>query len=94
MNLLLSSIAAAVPTIPVLPTKPTCNEVLSACDLAVRALERDVTAKDTLILQQQREIGVAKQALEDANAALGHFWRNPFTMVAVGLVIGVWAAKR
>lgn len=73
---------------------PKCEQVLSACDAALRAKQRELDLADLGIQYRQDEVS----RLQKENAALrdrGTAWyNNSFVWAAIGVIAGTYIGAR
>jgi hypothetical protein len=62
--------------------------VLSLCDKALEAKNREIELSDLAIKQLTERTQYLDKRVLDLETDSQHFWRNPFIMGALGLVVG------
>jgi len=70
------------------PAKPSCDQVIQACDKALDDEGKEIDADKLLIL----DLGNANRDLmlrsEDAESELDAWYRNPWMLLSIGFIIG------
>lgn len=81
-----------------LAPRPTCDQVLNACDQALSDARSDLSVKSLVIDKMTVQTKMLSDSLAQAQAQDQAFYHNPFVMGSIGLVAGViggiWAAKK
>lgn len=71
----------------------TCNSVLEKCDKALQETKKSLEISDLAVQtlrNQNQDLVVQVKELESSNSA---WYKNPFLMIGLGLVVGVVIAK-
>lgn len=72
----------------------SCDDIISACDGALDAKNKQIELSDLAIVQLKDQNVVLKDRAEEAEGKLSSIWRNPFVYLGVGFVTGVVLMKR
>ena len=70
------------------PARPSCDEVLKACDSALEARKLELGLSNTALLQRDGQVNDLKVQLKDTQDSLNAWYRNPYIMIGLGLLTG------
>lgn len=73
--------------------KPSCGDVITACDKALAHKDGAIGGLQMVVLQRDELIKMQKTTIEEQDAKLSAWYRNPWLLLGLGVVAGM-AIKR
>lgn len=68
--------------------RSACRNALNAADKAIKDLQDDITLHVGTEKAQDDQIAALSRSLNEKNQALDAWYRNPYTDVLIGIVLG------
>ena len=73
---------------------PKCEQVLSACDQALRAKQRELDLADLGIQYRQDEVSRLQKENAQLREQSGAWYNNPVVFAALGVIAGAFIGAR
>lgn len=71
-----------------LSTKPTCKEVIAQCDKTIEAKNKAIELSNLALKSCSEQSGLAQTELNNSNEKLNAWYRNPFIVGFMGVLVG------
>jgi peptidoglycan hydrolase CwlO-like protein len=84
-----SSSSQAEPS-PTPSTKPTCSDLIKACDKALEAKDKEIKLSDLAVKTAKDDITRLNKEVEEKNGQLSAWYRNPVVLFVAGSIAGMF----